>query len=184
MVWYSLKVGDNTLRIKKLEATKEKWADVSENGNAITKVCKQKGNYVWIDSNGNEVPTRYKLINGKPTGSLTRTKQADKFKEVESSEAFDLIPQICFYVEGNQALLNKLQTENKAIKFAYTTSGFEGGFYRAYLVAEKGELMMYCGNAYKSQEIFQAKSEQTAKSKPKTTSNGIERAKVEDLLEI
>ena len=182
-MWYSLKIGDNVLRIKKLEAIKPKFDNVDEKGNDIKKVCKQKGIWGWVDNEGNEVSQRYKLINGKPMGSLTRTKEAEKYKEVESSEAFDLIPDMTFFVEGNKALFNKLEAENKALKFVYTTSGFEGGFYLGYIVAEKGDLLMYCGNAFKSKEIQEAKNEQTTKAKSKVkTTNGIERAKADDLI--
>ena len=182
MVSYSLKVGDYVVRINRLQATKPKFADVDENGNSISKICKQKGIYMWVDKDNNEIANRYKLINGKPMSSFTRTKETSNFREVESSEAFDLIAEQVFYVDTNNALLNKLQNENKAIKFGYTTSGFEGGIYMAYIVAERGELMMYIGNEYKSKAITEAKAEQSSRVKPKSTSNGIERAKVDDLI--
>jgi len=183
-MWYSLKVGDNVFRIKRIQAVKPKFADVDENGNSISKVCKQKGIYVWVDKENNEVMNRYKLINGKVMSSLTRTKETSNFKEVESSEAFDLLPEQVFYVDRNEALLNRLQEKNKALLFGYTTSGFEGGFYRAYIVAEKGELMMYCGNEYKSKAIAEAKAEQSTKVKSKATIKGVERAKADDLIKL
>ena len=183
MVWYSLKVGDNVFRIKRLQAVKPKFADVDENGNSISKICKQKSISAWVDKENNEITNRYKLINGKPMSSLTRTKETNNFKEVESKEAFDLIPEQIFYVDKNEALLNRLQEKGKALLFGYTTSGFEGGFYRAYIVVENNELMMYCGNEYKSKAIAEAKTEQISKAKS-TKINGVERAKADDLIKL
>ena len=182
MVWYSLKVGNELFRIRKLEAKKPKFQDVSENGIGIKRVCRQKGIYAWVDEANTEYATRYKLINGKVMGSLTRTKDITNFKEVEKSEAQDLISEQTFYVEGSKSFLNKLKEQNKALLFGYTTSGFEGGFYRAYIFVENDNLMMNIGNAFKSVEIAEAKNEEITKAT--TKKEIVERAKVDDFIKI
>jgi len=180
---YNLRVGNNNFRLQRLQYTKPKWADVDDKGNFIKKICKQKGIYQWVDEKDKEVAKRYKSINGKVVGSMTRTKEVKTYKEVDVAEARDLIQEQTFYVEcDNQFLAEQLEKDNKALLFAYTTSGFEGGFYRGYIVGENGNLIMYLGNAFKSKMILECK-EQTF-NKVETKPNGIARANADDLIEI
>jgi len=181
---YNLRIGSDNFKIQRLQFEKPKWADVDEKGNEIKKVCKQKSIYAWVDTNDNEIAKRYKLINGKVMDRLTRTKEVKTYKEVDKAEAQDLIAEQTFYVESdNQFLAEKLEKENKALLFAYTTSGYEGGFYKAYLCAENGYLMMYLGNACKSKEILKTKEQNFNKIETKKDS-GIARASADDLVSL
>ena len=187
MVWYNLKIGNWTARITPINPKKEQFSDCDKDGNILNRVSGTytKGHYE--DDKGQKHETAFKLIKGNPRAKFTKTKEVNVFKEVDLKECDDLIIERQYLIECD-GLLDDLKASGKALKFGYT-SGNGYKIYYAYIKPSNydGFLEMYLGTTNKHEVILEIIDGIKATNKVKqitATLEGVERAKVEDLIEL
>jgi hypothetical protein len=187
-MFYNLKIGSFNCRYTPLKPIERDFPYCNNTGEILTRKVKVKGEYVFIDDNGKEYPNAFKLINGKPMAKLQKTKEVTKYKEVDKKEVEDLLVEKEYLVEC-ETLYNELSNSEKALKFGIC---FGNGFkvYKAYI--HKSELynnllFMSVGTTQKSeiiQEIVEIQKQNKKAQQIELVVQGIDRAKVEDLIEI
>ena len=187
-MWYDLRIGSFHLRYTPMNPIEKEYPNCDSNGNALMKTTGKYEKGYYTDKQGNKLETAFKLINGKPYAKLKKTKETDNYREVDISEIDDLIiEKECLSVCDE--LLNELNETGKAIKFGFT---FGNGFkvYKCYIYPSKlykGFLFMTFGTTQKSeliQDITQELKQKNKLSQIDLTIQGIDRAKVEDLIAI
>jgi len=189
MVWYNLKVGSFQVKYTPLNPIEKEYAICDSEGLILEKV---KGTYekaVYLNPNTKEqVSEVFRLINNKPYLKLQKTKEVLNYKEVELNEVEDLLQERVYLVEGD-LLLKELLDSGKALKFGFTNgNGFK--VYKAYIYPSKiykGYLFMSLGTTQISEvikDIAEVKAEKDKMKQIELTLTNINRAKVEDLLEI
>lgn len=188
MVWKNIKVGIWDLKYTPISPKEKEFLDVDEKGNPLKRVSGSytKGYYV-NEQTGEQYTTAFKLINGKPLGKLSLTKVAVNYKEVEVTEVEDLIIEKQYLVECDP-LLKDLKETKKALKFGYTSgNGFKVYFAYVFPSQYSGFLEMVLGTTKKSEVILGIMDNAQKVKKAKQIEiqiQGIEKAKVEDLLQI
>lgn len=169
---------------------KEKENDFSpcdKNGNILKYVAGSRVNGYYInEQNGEKHDKAFMLINGKAFDKFARTKETDKYKEVESKEVYDLLNPKMYMVECDR-LVDELRANEKALKFGLSFGGKKT--YMAYIWINPlyNCLMMSIGTTKISEQMLEIAQQQKAKQKLKEVSlivEGIDKAKVEDLIEI
>lgn len=188
MVFYSLRVGNFFVKYTPLKSREIDFPLCDKDGKPLKRVVEGKGTAYFIDDNGNKSESSFRLINGKPMAKLSRTTEVSTYKEVGNEEVEDLLTEKCYYVDCD-LLLQELQDSNRALKFGFT---FGNGFkvYKAYIHTSKlypNCLFMSCGTTQKSEvlsEIAEIKKQSKKAQQIDLTISGIERAKVEDLIQI
>ena len=184
MKWFSLRIGQHNLRIAKL--SKERGLDLlpycSSEGKEVERKQTARAEYKTFEvETGKEYVGRlYRMIKGKPMDKLPKTKEVSVYTEVDNKEVADLRIEDIYLAEGDILLYEKLMKEKKAYKFAFSNgNGFK--VYIAYLVAEKGNLMLYLGWGFKSQLIDEMRTT-TETTTNKLFVDNVERATAESLM--
>ena len=188
MVWYKLKIGKYDTEVSPLNPKSENFKDCDKDGNVLTKKAGTytRGTYI-NETTGEEHEVAFKLIKGKAMGKLSKTKEVQNFKEVDVREQDDLIIEKEYLMKSDW-LLQELKTTGKALKFAYTS----GNGYKVYFAYVKPHpiytdyLSMVLGTTKKSEIIeglIQAEEEK-AKVKTCIEAIGVDKAQVEDLIEL
>jgi len=189
MVWYDLKVGTFNLKYTPLKPRVIDFPYCDSEGNILKRMVEGKGKTFFLNEETEEKhTTAFKLVNEKPLAKLQKTKEVNVYKEVDRKEVSDLIVEKEYLIESDN-LLTDLQNSGKALKFGFT---FGNGFkvYKAYIHTNelyKGFLFMSVGTTQKSEIIKDIAEELNHNKKLKETElvvSGIERAKVEDLIQI
>jgi len=189
MVWYNLKVGNYNLKYTPLSPLAKEYSNCDKDGNELKKISgKFEKGYFLNETTQEKHDTSFKLINGKPYTKLSKTKEVEKFCEVDINEVEDLLQERVYLVEGN-TLLNDLQSKGKALKFGFTNgNGFK--VYKAYLYPSKiykGFLFMSLGTTQISElvtEIAEIKKQEDKLAEITLSITGLNQLKVEDLLTI
>lgn len=188
MVWYNLKIGNWTAKITPINPKKEQFEDCDRDGNILSRVSGTYTKGHFENEKGERIENAFKLIKGKARAKFTKTKEVNLFKEVDLKECEDLITERTYLVECD-GLLMDLNLTGKAIKFGYTS----GNGYKVYFafikpsILYEGFLEMVCGTTNKHEVILDIIDGIKAKNKVKqieASLEGIERAKVEDLIEL
>lgn len=188
MVFYNLTIGSFKIKYTPLNPRVIDFPYCDKDGNILKRVVEGKGKAVFInEQTGERHEQAFKLIKDKPVSKLSKTKEVSKYKEVDLNEVYDLITEKEYYVESD-ILLQELKETGKAVKFGFT---FGNGFkvYKAYVYVNPlyNCLFMSVGTTQKSEVLQELREIQTQKKKSEEISlvvQGIERAKVEDLIEI
>lgn len=188
MVWYNLKIGNWTARYTPINPKKEQFENCDKDGKPLIRVSGTytKGKYINEETK-EEYETAFKLIKGKARAKFTKTKEVLNYKEVDLNECDDLIIERQYLVESD-GLLEDLKQSGKALKFGFTSgNGFK--VYFAYLKPSnyEGFLEMVLGTTNKHEVILETIEGIKAKQKVKqieATLEGVEHAKVEDLITI
>lgn len=191
MVWYKLKVGNFDLKYTPIKPAVKEFSFCDKDGKTLMKVIppkKDEFKTYFVDEEGNKHTQAFRLINGVARAKLDKTKEVNKFLEVDKSEVEDLLTEN-FYVVNCPLLLEKLQKSKKALKFAFTNGrGFK--VYLGYIHTSelyKDVLFMSLGRGQKSaliKEIVGELENQTAKQSIEVTIMGVDKAKAEDLIEL
>jgi len=187
-MFYNLRIGNFMLKYTPLKSREVNFPYCDKDGKLLKRVVEGKGTAYFIDNDGNKTQNSFRLINGIARAKLSRTIEVNNFKEVDNSEVEDLLTEKCYYVESD-LLLNELQDSDRALKFGFT---FGNGFkvYKAYIHTSKlypNCLFMSCGTTQKSEvlsEIAEIRKQKNKAQQIDLTISGIERAKVEDLIQI
>jgi len=189
MVWYELKIGSFNLKYTPLKPREVDFPYCDSQGNILKRVVEGKGKSFFLNENtGEKVNVAFRLVNNKPLAKLQKTKVVKTYKEVDKSEVEDLIVEKEYLVECDN-LLENLQDTGKSLKFGFT---FGNGFkvYKAYIHTNKlykGFLFMSVGTTQKSEIIHEIAESLNHRKKLEETDlivGGIERARVEDLIQI
>ena len=188
MVWYNLRIGSFHIKYTSLKPREIIFPYCDSDGNELKRVVEGRGKTTFINPKGEKVLNAFRLVKGKPMAKLSKTKEVDNYKEVDKNEVDDLIVEKQYIVESD-ILLNELKTTNKVLKFGFT---FGNGFkvYKAYIHTSQlypNFLFMSVGTTQKSeilQEITLSLNQKKKVDELDLTLQGIERAKVEDLIQI
>lgn len=191
MVWYKLKIGYFDVRYTPIKTITKEYETCDSEGNILTRVSGSytKGHYVNEKTNETFEKT-FKLINGKVRDKFSKTKEVsdNQYKEVDLKEIDDLIIDK-EYLCVCDPLYNDLISSGKALKFGFTSgNGFK--VYYAYLKPSefyKGFLIMSLGLGRKSDvitELVSGLKEQKKVKEIETIVQGVDKAKVEDLIQI
>lgn len=189
MVWYNLKIGTFNIKYTPLKPRTIEYPYCDNNGKILRRIVEGKGKSFFINEETQEkFDVAFRLVNGKPMAKLSKTKEVLKYKEVDLNEFEDLIVEKEYIVESD-SLLRELSESGKCLKFGFT---FGNGFkvYKAYIHPNrlyKGFLFMSVGTTQKSEiikEITESRDNRKKVEELELTISGIERAKVEDLIEI
>ncbi|HEY0090451.1 MAG TPA: hypothetical protein VGB37_16495 [Candidatus Lokiarchaeia archaeon] len=188
MVWYSLKIGNWSIRYTPLNPIIKEYPSCNKDGKLLKKVAGRFESGYFIDEKGNKYDTAFKLINGKPYAKLQKTKETSNYKEVDINEVEDLLQERVYLAECNE-LLNELTNSEKSLKFGFTNgNGFK--VYKAYIYPSKiykGYLFMSLGTTQISEiikEINEVKKEKKKLAEIDISLQGINRAKIEELITI
>lgn len=188
MVWYNLTIGKYHLKYTPLKSETKSYEDVDKDGNPLKRVVEGHRITYFIDDKGNKHDRAFKLINGKPYAKLDKTKVVNTFKEVDKKEVDDLLTEKEYLVECDY-LLDDLSNSGKALKFGFSNgNGFKT--YLAYVYVSElypNLLFMSLGNSQKSTTLSKLKELQNIKKKAESinlTIQGIDKAKIEDLIQI
>lgn len=193
MVWYNLRIGSYYVKYTPLNPIEKKYPYCDSNGNLLKYVNGKFEAGYFEDNEGNKHNEAFFLINNKPYAKLSKTKETDNYKEVEINEVDDLIVEKTYIIECDK-LMNDLLTTKKALKFGMSLGG-GGRFgsvktYYAYIYPSElynGLLFMSLGTTKKSEvikEIVEGLNEQKKLKQITTTIQSIDRAKVEDLIQL
>jgi len=183
-----MRVGSFNLKYTPLSPNKKEYESCDSEGNILKKVIEKSAVSYFIDDKGNKHDKAFKLINNKPMAKLTKTKEVDVYKEVDLSEVDDLLIEKTYFVECD-SLYNELKASGKALKFGFT---FGNGYkiYFGYIHTSdlyEGFLFMSCGTTQKSELLKTITETQKLKKKSEQVDlvvSGIDRAKVEDLIQL
>lgn len=186
-MWYKLRVGTFQLKYSPLNPIENEYSYCDSKGNILKRVSgKFEKGYFINEKTDEKHDTAFRLINNKPFAKLKKTTETDNYKEVELKEIDDLIVEKECIVFCDE-LLEELKESGKALKFGFT---FGNGFkvYKCYAYPSKlykGFLFMAFGTTQKSEIIKEITQELKQKKKADEitlTIQGIDRAKVEDLI--
>ena len=189
MVWTNLKVKNFNLKITALNPIEKEYPYCDKDGNLLRKVSGSfsKGHFI-NDATGEQHDTALRLINGKAFGKLPKTKEIKEPKEVEKAEVSDLLVEKKYLVECD-GLLTELKENGKALKFGYSNgNGYKA--YKGYLYPSelyKDYLIMDLGTTQISEvirDIDEIKAQTKKLKSVELTIQGLNRAKVEDLIAI
>ena len=187
MVFYTLKIGSWILKYTPLNPIEKDYDNCDSQGNVLKKVTgKFEKGYYLNEKTGEQIGTAFKLINGKPYAKLQKTKEVTNYKEVDINEVEDLLQERVYLIDC-PTLLEELKTTEKALKFGFTNgNGFK--VYKAYVYPSKiykGYLFMCLGTTQISElimEIDEVKNQKKKVEEITASIQGINRAKVEDLI--
>jgi len=190
MVWYNLQIGKFLIKYTPLKADESEYPICDSEGNLLNKVSdfENKTNKSYYVNDKNErVEVIFRLINGKPRAKLDKTKNVSNFKEVDKNEVEDLLSEKEYLVESD-FLLDELKNTNKCLKFAFTNgNGYK--VFKAYIYVDNlyDMLFMKLGRTQKSELLGSIKELQKNKQQAEQLQlkiQGVDKAKVEDLIEI
>lgn len=148
MKWIEVNIGGYQAKITKVNGTPliivgEGYVD--KDGNELIEEVTGKRESVWKNKNGEIVEQKFKLVNNKVMNKFKLTKEIpkDRVKEVDKTEAYDLITESIYKVEC-EPLREKLLDEDKALKFHFSNgNGYK--VYYAFVTTFKEDLVMYLG---------------------------------------
>ena len=190
MVFYKLKIGKYELTYTPLKAEVKEYPYCDPEGNILEKKMigdQQKRKSVFVDQKGTEHNVAFRLINNKAVAKLDKTKSVSNFREVDNKEVEDLLTEK-EYLVNCEFLKSDLINSGKALKFGFTNgNGFK--VYKGYIYVDNlyGILFMKLGRTQKSEVLTQIKEIQKNKQqaeKLQLTISGVDKAKIEDLIEI
>ena len=187
MVFYNLTIGKYNIKYTPLKVEDNDYPNCDKDGNLLNKVVEGKRESYFLDDKGNKHLNSFKLINGIARAKLDKTKSVTTFKEVEKNEVEDLLTEKEYYVEC-EFLLEELKNTNKALKFGFTNgNGYKVFIGYIYVDNLYNMLFMKLGRTQKSQlmiKILEAIKNKKAIEKTQVTINGVDKAQVEDLIQI
>jgi hypothetical protein len=191
MVFYKLRVGNYEVRYTPLKLTAKDFPYCDSEGNILNKIelhtPRPKTEYVNLTT-GEKHTEVFRLINGLARAKISKTKEVNNFLQVNKNEVEDLLIEKV-YVVDSPLLLEKLQQEKKAFKFAFSNgNGFK--VYLAYIHTSelyKNVLFMSLGQAQKStliKEVLEQIQNSKAQRETEMIISGVNKATCEELLEL
>lgn len=154
-----IRIGTATFKQVNLKKERVKYPYCDSKGKLLEIRTIKKGEraYVYQDTGKRYEGDVLALVNDKPVGKLTKTKEIYKHEVVEKLEHMDLMVELYYLMEAsnNEALklYKNLVKQDKALSFIYSNgNGYKA--YQTYLVPFGNErFIMFCGYGKLSEQI-------------------------------
>lgn len=187
-MFFSVRVGSYLIRYQPFNDNDEQYPIVDKDKNLLEYVKGTRTNGYYINPTTKEkVDKTFMLVNNEPKEKFERTKETDKFKLVEANEKEDLVnPK--YYICECDKLKEELKASGKALKFGLSFGGKSKPYYAIICVNPIFDtLEMAISKGKKSEQYIQYTTELNDKQRLKELTlmiDGIDKAKVEDLVEL
>lgn len=186
MVFYSLRVGTFLVKYQPFNDDEESYPIVDKDKNILEYVKGSRTNGYYVNPVTKEkVEQTFILYNDELTLEFERTKETDRYKEVEESDKDDFVNPKQYIVDCDR-LLNDLKASGKALKFRISFRGRKPP-YKAIVFVNKTYncLEMWITRRLKSEQLKEYGQQLADKKKVEELSliiSGItKKAKIEDL---
>ena len=188
MVFYSVRVGTFLIKYQPFSDNDEQYPIVDKDKTILEYVKGTRTNGYYINPATKERAEKtFMLVNGEPKEKFERTKKTDKFKIVEQDEREDLVNPKMYIVECDK-LKEELRASEKALKFGISFGGKSKPYFAIVcLNTIFNTLEMWISKAKKSEQYLSYTTELEDKQKLREMTliiDGIDKAKVEDLIEL
>lgn len=188
MVFYNIRVGTFLIKYMPFSDEDESYPIVDKDKNKLEYVKGTRTNGYYVNPITKEKTEQtFMLINDSVKEKFERTKETDKYKEVEETEVNDLVNPKQYIVECDK-LLEELKNSGKALKFGIHFGG-KSKPYLAIIFVNKLynllEMWISKGKKINQYESYITGLQDKQKLKEvNLTISGIDKAKVEDLIEL
>ena len=188
MVFFSVRVGTYMLRYQPFSDEDISYPIVDKDKTLLEYVKGTRTNGYYVNPTTKEkVEKTFMLVNNEAKEKFEKTKETDKFKVVEQNEREDLVNPKMYIVECDK-LKEELRTSGKALKFGISFGGKSKPYYAIVCLNHIfNTLEMWISKAKKSEQYLEYTTEQQDKQKLREMTlmiEGIDKAKVEDLIEL
>lgn len=188
MVFFSVRVGSWLIKYQPFNDNDEQYAICDKDKTLLEYVKGTRTNGFYVNPATKEKVTQtFMLVNGEPKEKFERTKETDKFVLVNEKEVNDLVnPK--FYIVECDKLKAELKASGKALKFGLSFGGKSKPYFAmVWLNPLYDTLEMAISKGKKSNQYLEYTTELNDKEKLRQMTmciDGINRAKVEDLIEL
>lgn len=188
MVFFSIRVGNYLIKYQPFSDEDLSYPIVDKDKTPLEYVKGTRTNGFYIHPKTKEkVEKTFMLVNNEVKEKFERTKETDRFKIVEQNERDDLVNPKMYIVECDK-LKEELKTSGKSLKFGISFGGKSKPYYAIIcLNTIFNTLEMWISKAKKSEQYTEYVNELNDKIKLKELTlsiDGIDKAKVEDLIEL
>lgn len=187
-MWYSIRIGTYLVKYSPFDDEDESYAKCDTDGTILeyVKGTTERGHYVNPKTK-EVVPKPCILVNGVAREKLERTKETDRYREVDRREVENLVNAKEYMIECDK-LLNDLRATGKALKFGLSFGGTSKPYY-AYIYVnalyDRLEMKISKGNKQGQYEKYgQEQADRQALKEITMRIQTIDKAKVEDLITI
>lgn len=186
MVFYSIRVGTFLIKYSPFSDDDEKLPIVDKDKTELEYVKGTRTNGYYIHPQTKEkVEQTYILFNNEAVEKFERTKETDKYKEVDIKDKDDLVNPKQYIVECDN-LLRELKASGKALKFRISFGGKSIPYYAIISVNENyNSLEMWISHGLKSVQYSQYLKDLSDKKKVEEMTLMIDgltkKAKIEEL---
>lgn len=193
MTAYNLRIGNWIAKYEPIKIEPKVYPKCDNEGNLLNYVKGEFTSGYYENESGEKVENAVFLVNGKPRAKLEKTKEVDNYKEVDIREVEDLTGDIKEYIVYCPKLQQDLTDSGKALKFGMSFGGGgKHGSMKVYITyiypsALHNCLFMKIGLGYKSEaiaKIFEVNKQADKLKELNKSVEGVDRAKVEDLIEL
>lgn len=192
MVWFNVRVGNFALRFQPFGDGKENKYPVCDENKTILDYVKGtniRGYYI-NPTTKEKVDKTFILVKGEVKEKLPKTKETDKYKFVDIKEINDFVNPKEYMIEASDGLKEELSSKQQALKFGFSFGGKSEPYF-AYVYVNplfnRLEMRLVRQEARKSiqyQELFAEMEDKRRLEELTLNISGIDKAKVEDLVEL
>ena len=188
MVFFSIRVGNYNIKYSPFSDEDEQYPICDKEKTILEYVKGTRTNGYYINPVSKEkVDKTFMLVNGEPKEKFEKTKETDKFRIVENQEANDLVNPKMYIVECDK-LKEELRESGKSLKFGFSNGGKSKPYYAIVCFQPLfNTLEMWISKAKKSEQYADYTNSLQDKQKLREMTlmiEGIDKAKVEDLIEL
>jgi hypothetical protein len=188
MVFYSIRVGTYLIKYSPFNDNDSQYPIVDKDKNVLEYVKGTRTNGYYVNPTTKaKVDKTFMLVNNEAKEKFERTKETDKYKEVIENEVSDLVNPKQYICECDK-LLNELKETGKALKFGISFGGKSKPYYAIVFVNKLYNcLEMWISKGKKSEQYEHYTKNLNDKKKLQELTlmiSGIDKAKVEDLIEL
>jgi len=152
MVFYSIRVGTFLIKYSPFSDDEVKLPIVDKDKNELEYVSGTRTNGYYINSQKEKVEKTFILFNNEAVEKFERTKETDRYKEVEIKDRDDLVNPKQYIVECDN-LLRDLKASGKALKFRISFGGKSIPYYAVICINENyNTLEMWISHGLKSNQ--------------------------------
>lgn len=155
------------------------------NGNKIERVYDQKAEYHYENDKGEKIDKQdtFRMINGKPSAKMDKTKSIQVQAVVSRNEAHDLLKEHYYQMVTDtpsaERLKKELDKNDQAVKFLFSNgNGYKA--YQSYIYPYHDLWIMIAGNGYLSEQLETEIVYEPKETKKKKTA--VEQAQLTELM--
>lgn len=188
MVFFSVRVGSYLIKYSPFSDDDESYPIVDKDKQVLDYVKGTRTTGYYVNPTTKEkVNKTFMLVNGEVKEKFERTKETDRFKVVDKNEIADLVNPKMYIVECDK-LKEELKENGKSLKFGISFGGKSKPYYAIVCLNPIYNILeMWISKAKKSEQylFYTENLKDKQKLKDLTLSiDGIDKAKVEDLIEL